>query len=183
MEYYQEKHSKTKVRFYADLPLPAALIRVSRNSAFFTWYREGDPLQMEILVINVNVSYRKVTSAWFSELLPCLLFLKNHQPKITLMPKRCIWSGIFCSYSVFFFTFVDLCLFWSIYCSCVSISGTSRDRQMCWVCCWIKSLLSLQATAILPFLGFLDSVLEAVRAILFSWNILLYSLWIILFIC
>ena len=34
--------------------------------------------------------YRKVTSAWFSELLPCLLFLKNHQPKISLMPKGCI---------------------------------------------------------------------------------------------
>ena len=135
---------------------------------------------MEILVINVNVSYRKVTSTWFSELLPCLLFLKNHQPKISLMPKRCILEWYILPHSVFFFIFVDLCLFWPICCSCISISGTSRDRHMCWVHCWIRSLLSLQATTILPFLGFLDSVLEAVHAILFSWNILLCSLWIIL---
>ena len=48
--------------------------------------------------------YRKVTSAWFSELLPHLLFLKNHQPKISLMPKGCILEWyILLLFSVFLY--------------------------------------------------------------------------------
>lgn len=43
---------------------------------------------MESLLINVNVSYKRVTSARLSELRLCLLFLNNNQPKIILMPKR-----------------------------------------------------------------------------------------------
>ena len=43
---------------------------------------------MEISLINVNVSYKRVTSSRFSELFLCLLFLKNNQLKIILTPKR-----------------------------------------------------------------------------------------------
>ena len=45
---------------------------------------------MEISLINV-------ISILLSELLLCLLFLKNKQSKIILMPKRHIWGGKFCS--------------------------------------------------------------------------------------
>ena len=45
-------------------------------------------LQIQISLINVNVSYKMVTSTWFSELLLCLQFLKNNQLKMILMPKR-----------------------------------------------------------------------------------------------
>ena len=43
---------------------------------------------MEISLINVNVSNKRVTSTLFSELLLCQLFLNNNQLKIILMPKR-----------------------------------------------------------------------------------------------
>ena len=39
------------------------------------------PLQMEVPLIYVNISYRRVTSTRFSELLLCMLFLKNNQPQ------------------------------------------------------------------------------------------------------
>lgn len=43
---------------------------------------------MEIFPISiVNVSYKSVAS-WFSELLLCVLFLKNNQLKKILVPKR-----------------------------------------------------------------------------------------------
>lgn len=42
-------------------------------------------LQTEVSLINENVSYKKVISTWFLEI---LLFLKNNQLKITFMPKR-----------------------------------------------------------------------------------------------
>ena len=45
---------------------------------------------MKISLINVNISYKRVTSTLFSELFQCLLFLKNNQPEIFLMPKRYI---------------------------------------------------------------------------------------------
>ena len=38
--------------------------------------------------MNINVSYKRVTSDQFSEFLLCLQFLKNSQLKIILMPKR-----------------------------------------------------------------------------------------------
>lgn len=50
---------------------------------------------MEISCVDVNCPQRRITSTWFSELLLCLLFLKNNQLKIIFMPKRCIWGGIF----------------------------------------------------------------------------------------
>lgn len=37
---------------------------------------------MEIAFINVNFSYENVTSTQLSELLLCLLFLKNNHPKM-----------------------------------------------------------------------------------------------------
>ena len=35
-----------------------------------------------------DVSYKRVISTWFSKILLCLLFLKNNQPEIILMPNR-----------------------------------------------------------------------------------------------
>ena len=35
-----------------------------------------------------DVSYKRVISTWFSKILLCLLFLKNNQPEIILMPDR-----------------------------------------------------------------------------------------------
>lgn len=46
------------------------------------------PFQMEISLIHVNISHKRVTSTWFSELLQCLQLLKNNQLKIINMPKR-----------------------------------------------------------------------------------------------
>lgn len=53
---------------------------------------------MEISLINTNVSYKRVTSVWISELFLCPLFLKNNQPKMILC-QRHIWGGKFCSLS------------------------------------------------------------------------------------
>ena len=42
------------------------------------WYINGKtPLQMEISVVNINISYKRVVSTLFSELLPCLLFFEK----------------------------------------------------------------------------------------------------------
>ena len=43
---------------------------------------------MEVSLIDVSVSYKRVPPTRLSELLLCLLFLKNNQLKIILMPKR-----------------------------------------------------------------------------------------------
>ena len=51
---------------------------------------------MEIPLINVKCSSKKVTSIWLSEVLLCLLFPKNNQPEIILMAKRHIWSNVLC---------------------------------------------------------------------------------------
>ena len=45
------------------------------------------PLQMEISLISINISYKKKASIQFSELLLCLLFHKNNQLKAILMPE------------------------------------------------------------------------------------------------
>lgn len=47
---------------------------------------------METSFINVNVSYKRVTSILFSEILLCLQFLKNNQFKIILISKWHIWG-------------------------------------------------------------------------------------------
>lgn len=57
-------------------------------SSFSSWCRERCPLWMEISFRNVNVSYRRITSTWFSELFLCLQFLKNNQLKRILMQDR-----------------------------------------------------------------------------------------------
>lgn len=56
---------------------------------FFSWYGEKD-IQMKIFFINISFPYTRLTLILFSELLQCLVFLKNNQLKITLIPKRCI---------------------------------------------------------------------------------------------
>ena len=52
---------------------------------------------MKISLIKVNVSYKRITSTLFSEILLCLPFLKNNQLKIILMLKRHIlgWQVLF----------------------------------------------------------------------------------------
>lgn len=54
-------------------------------------------LQIEIPLMNGNVSYKNVNPSWFSELLTCLLFLRNNQLKIFNMPKTHIlgWQILF----------------------------------------------------------------------------------------
>ena len=48
---------------------------------------------MEISLINVNVSYKRVFSAQFSELLLYLQFLKTNQPKIILCQRNIFRGG------------------------------------------------------------------------------------------
>lgn len=92
--------------------LPSPLIRVSRDLEHQTLSRrerggerereKGDgggrerALQMEISLRNVNIPYKRVASTHFSELLLCLLFLKNNQRKIILMPKGIFWADEVC---------------------------------------------------------------------------------------
>ena len=53
-------------------------------------------LQMEMSLLNVNISYKRVTSTWFSELPLCLQFLKNNQLKIISIPRGTSWGGKIC---------------------------------------------------------------------------------------
>ena len=50
---------------------------------------------MEFFLINVNI-FKRVTSTQIFKVFP-ILFLKNYQPKILLIPKRCIlgWYILF----------------------------------------------------------------------------------------
>ena len=75
----QEKHSETKVRWLCRFnSLPSPLIRVSRGKVIHLFlvlcgrhpYKGDFPS-------TVKVSYKNVTSAWISEYLPGLLFLKK----------------------------------------------------------------------------------------------------------
>jgi len=74
---------------------------------------------MEIPLINVKCSYKKVTSTWLSELLLCLLFLKNNQPEIILMAKRHIWGDVLCCPSGPSFSIIQRMLF-AILLHCIS---------------------------------------------------------------
>ena len=58
--------------------------------------QRGRHLKMEISLINVNFSYKRVTYSLL-ELFLCLLFLKNDHLKIILWQRDIFWSGIFCS--------------------------------------------------------------------------------------
>ena len=66
--------------------------------------QRGRHLKMEISLINVNFSYKRVTYSLL-ELFLCLLFLKNDHLKIILWQRDIFWSGIFCSPSVPFLLF------------------------------------------------------------------------------
>lgn len=57
------------------------------------------PLQVEIYLISVNVSYKGMTSQ-ISDLYVYLLFLKNNQPKIILKPKGLTLGWLICSPSL-----------------------------------------------------------------------------------
>ena len=87
---YQEKHSKQVSGCYADLS-PQLLIDKSFwkfSYPSFPGTERETSLQMEISLINVNISYKRATATKFSELHLCLLFLKNNQLKIITMPTR-----------------------------------------------------------------------------------------------
>ena len=65
------------LRRFKSLPTP--LIKGSRDCELsFSWYRK-EHLQMKIFLINVNVSYKRVTFAAFSLLFLCVLFLIYNQ--------------------------------------------------------------------------------------------------------
>lgn len=66
-------------------------IGISRNQSHssFSGTKRETPLEMKISLINVSVSYKRVTSQ-FSELFLCPLFFKSNQPKIIHVPKRYI---------------------------------------------------------------------------------------------
>ena len=84
---------KSTVGCHADLGLASSSwIRVSCDleSSLASWYRQTR-LKMEISIINVNFLCKMVDST-LSDLLLCLLFLKNNQLKIIFMPKRHIWE-------------------------------------------------------------------------------------------
>ena len=51
------------------------------------WYSLKDTLTNGDFSYECKYLLQRVTSAWFSDLLPCLLFLKINQPKIINMPK------------------------------------------------------------------------------------------------
>ena len=84
--------------------LLSPLIRVSEGLVILPLLvrRERYPSWMEIvlLLINVKFSYESVSSTQFSRLLLYLVFLKNNQTKITLLPKKHIWGVKFCSPSI-----------------------------------------------------------------------------------
>lgn len=76
------------------------MIRVSRQPTSSSSYSEQDT-RINIFLINVNFSYKRVTSKKrtfirLSELHQCLVFLKNNQFRINNMPKRHIlkWQNL-----------------------------------------------------------------------------------------
>ena len=89
MGVYQENHGKQGYTYCVDL---------SRNFCIHSFWRLESHLslperetfsQMNISLINIIVSCKNVTSnTQFSEFILCLLFLRNHPLKITLMPKK-----------------------------------------------------------------------------------------------
>ena len=71
---YQEKHNNKGELLCKLKSLPSSLIRVSRGlDVPSSWYTEGDT-QMQLSLVNTNVSFKSITSTWFSELCPYLFF-------------------------------------------------------------------------------------------------------------
>ena len=76
------KTQQTRVRLLIQIQLQAFSIDESFQSFShppFPGTERETSLQIEVSPINVNVSYKRVTSALFSELLLCLLVLKNNR--------------------------------------------------------------------------------------------------------
>lgn len=88
----QAKHSKKGCGGYKDLSqLPSPLINLYRFGHLpLPGTKRESSLQVEIFLINANVYFRSITSIPFSEIL-FLLFFKNNQLKIILMPKGIFW--------------------------------------------------------------------------------------------
>ena len=69
---------------------------------------------MEISLIYVDISFKRVTSTWFLELLQCLVFLKNNQPKIILGQKSIFWDANSCLLQYYILTYCSF-LCWNPY--------------------------------------------------------------------
>ena len=83
--------------------LLSPLIRVSEGLVILPLlvHRERPFLNGGFSSINkCQVPYESITSTQFSRLLLYLLFLKNNQTKISLLPKKHIWGVKFCSPSI-----------------------------------------------------------------------------------
>lgn len=52
--------------------MPFPLLKVSRDLINLLFVLRETPLQMEMSLINISVSYKGVNFTWFSELLLCL---------------------------------------------------------------------------------------------------------------
>ena len=92
------KTQRTRVQCCACMSFSSALIRVSRDMGIrFSQMFKGDILTNGAFPYKYGCLLRRKTSTWFSELLPCLLFLAINQPKIIVMLNRCIlgWPILF----------------------------------------------------------------------------------------
>lgn len=56
-------------------------------------------LQMKIFLINLNISFKRMTCTGFTKVLLCLQFLKNNQLKIIFMPEACFGVQILFSFT------------------------------------------------------------------------------------
>ena len=66
-------------------------VNKGKSHPFLPGTEEETPLQTDISLINVNVSYKMGTCTQFSDLILYLLFFKKKViklPKVILMPKR-----------------------------------------------------------------------------------------------
>ena len=89
MGVYQENHGKQGCAYCVDVSRNFCIHSFQRLESHLSLPERETFSQMNISLINVNVSYKNVTSnTQFSELSLCLLFLKIHLLKIILMPKR-----------------------------------------------------------------------------------------------
>lgn len=54
---------------------------------------------MKIFLINLNISFKRMTCTGFTKVLLCLQFLKNNQLKIIFMPEACFGVQILFSFT------------------------------------------------------------------------------------
>lgn len=96
MRGYQKKHTK---QGYGCYTVKSFIFSFDKNFQRYTYPAlpgsERETLSQMVL-INVTVSYKRVTSTRFSELCLCLLLLKNNPYKMILCQRGIFWGGKFC---------------------------------------------------------------------------------------